>query len=229
MKSYSVNLPITQWDKGEGVSTVNEAVHPEWKVEGKIQCRILGQVQGTYILCEDEKGLIFIDQHAAHERILFEKYKNKYGTKAISSVRFLIPIMMELSVEESFILTSHLEEFQLMGFEIDLMGEKVYAIRSIPSFIEQKDPKEMVREILNELSFLKREGKRTETIHTILVTLACHSAIKGNFMLRREEMDELIGNLYPFNLSTTCPHGRPIFFVLPLETLNKQFKRKSSS
>jgi DNA mismatch repair protein MutL len=82
---------------------------------------------------------------------------------------------------------------------------------------------------LDELSLLKRERKGTETVNTILVTLACHSAIRGNFTLRREEMEELVGNLYPFNLSTTCPHGRPIFFFLDRGELGKQFKRKYQS
>ena len=114
-----------------------------------------------------------------------------------------------------------------MGFEIDAIGEKVYAIRSKPSSIDQKDPKAMVREILDELSFLKREGKGAEAIDTILITLACHSAIRGNFTLRREEIEELMRDLYPFNLSATCPHGRPIFFLFHRDELAKQFKRKS--
>jgi DNA mismatch repair protein MutL len=187
---------------------------------------ILGQIRGTYILCEEGGNLIFIDQHAAHERILFEKYKKEYETQSMTSERLLVPILIELSVEESFILDSAEEAFQVIGFEIEPVGEKLYAIRSIPSFLGQKDPKEMVREILDELSFLNREGRGTETIHAILVTLACHSAIRGNFMLRREEMDELVENLTPLNHSTTCPHGRPIFFVFPLDDLKKQFKRK---
>jgi DNA mismatch repair protein MutL len=187
---------------------------------------ILGQIRGTYILCEEGGNLIFIDQHAAHERILFEKYKKEFETQSMTSERLLVPILIELSVEESFILDSAGEAFQVIGFEIEPVGKKLYAIRSIPSFLGQKDPKEVVREILDELSFLNREGKSTEIIHAILVTLACHSAIRGNFMLRKEEMDELVENLTPLNHSTTCPHGRPIFFVLPLDDLNKQFKRK---
>ncbi len=229
MKSYPVYHSLTQGYEGKATPMVREEGGFEWRVESKTPFRILGQVQGTYIVCEGEKGVIFIDQHAAHERILFNKYKNQYETKSIVSEKFLIPIPMELSTEESFILDSHLEELQSMGFEIDPIGEKVYAIRSKPSFIDQKDPKAMVREILDELSFLKREGRGAEAIDTILITLACHSAIRGNFALRREEMEKFVETLYPFNLSATCPHGRPIFFVLPLETLNKQFKRKSSS
>jgi DNA mismatch repair protein MutL len=226
IKSDSSSLSSKPWEQRETVPTVNEPFSPDWRVGGRIPCRVLGQFQGTYILCEGEKELIFIDQHAAHERVLFHQYKNQYETKSIVSEKFLIPVPMELSTEESFILDSHLEALQSMGFEIDPIGAKVYAIRSKPSFIDQKDPKAMVREILDELSFLKREGKGAEAIDTILITLACHSAIRGNFTLRREEMEELVATLYPFNLSATCPHGRPIFFLFHLDELNKQFKRK---
>jgi DNA mismatch repair protein MutL len=222
---HSVQIPSVEEDK-ESLPVVREVGSPEWKVERKTGWRLLGQVQGTYILCEGEEGLIFIDQHAAHERLLFEKYKKEREAGTLSSEKLLIPIVMELSTEESFILMAHLEAFQSIGFEIDPIGERTYAIRSLPSFARQRDPKEMVREILDELSFIKREGKGTEAIQTILVTLACHSAVRGNFALRREEMDELVGSLSPFRLSTTCPHGRPIFFVIPLEKLAKEFRRK---
>jgi DNA mismatch repair protein MutL len=216
----------TRGDEGQKVPAVGEAPCPVWRVEGKTPCRILGQLQGTYILCEEEKGLIIIDQHAAHERILFEKYKNEYETRSISSEKFLLPLTMELSTEESFILSSHLEAFESMGFEIDLIGERAFAIRSVPSFLGREDAKEGVREILDELSLVGGEGKGTETLRAILVTLACHSAIRGNFTLRREEMEELVETLYPFNLSSTCPHGRPIFILFDRDELNKRFKRK---
>jgi DNA mismatch repair protein MutL len=223
----SSSVDFSSMREGRGpLPMVRDMRDPEWNVERQTGLRILGQVQGTYIICEGEKGLILIDQHAAHERLLFEKYKKEYETGSISSERLLLPIAMELSAEESFILMSHLEAFQSMGFEMDPIGERVYAIRSTPSFIDQRDPQERVREILDELSFMKREGRGAETIHTMLVTLACHSAVRGNFGLRKEEMEELVGALYPFHLSITCPHGRPIFFVIPLEELAKKFKRK---
>ena len=224
----SSSVDFSSMREGRGpLPMVRDMRDPEWNVERQTGLRILGQVQGTYIICEGEKGLILIDQHAAHERLLFEKYKKEYETGSVSSERLLIPIAMELSTEESFILMSHLEAFQSMGFEMDPIGERVYAIRSTPSLIDQRDPQERVREILDELSFMKREGRGgAEAIHTILVTLACHAAVRGNFGLRREEMEELVGTLSPFNLSITCPHGRPIFFVIPLEELAKKFKRK---
>jgi len=131
-----------------------------------------------------------------------------------------------LSAEESCILESAGEALKEIGFEIEPVGEKLFAIRSIPSFIDQKDPKEFIREILDELSFLEKGGKGQEAIHTLLVALACHSAVRANFPLKREEIDNLVENLIPFHPSTTCPHGRPVFFILPLDELGKQFKRK---
>jgi DNA mismatch repair protein MutL len=212
--------------KEEEIFMVREGERIKWDVEKKSPYLVLGQIQGMFILCEGEGNLIFIDQHAAHERILFEKFKKEYESRSMISEKLLLPILIELSVEESYILESAGEALKAIGFEIEPIGEKLFAIRSIPSFIDQKDSKGIIRGILDELSFLEKQGKGEETIHTILVTLACHSAIRGNFLLRKEEMDKLVENLFPFHPTTTCPHGRPIFFILPLDQLKKQFKRK---
>ncbi len=212
--------------KEEEIFMVREGERIKWDVEKKSPYLVLGQIQGMFILCEGEGNLIFIDQHAAHERILFEKFKKEYESRSMISEKLLLPILIELSVEESYILESAEEALKAIGFEIEPIGEKLFAIRSIPSFIDQKDSKGIIRGILDELSFLENQGKGEETIHTILVTLACHSAIRGNFLLRKEEMDKLVENLFPFHPTTTCPHGRPIFFILPLDQLKKQFKRK---
>jgi len=224
-KTYPTLSLMAEEQEEKVIPRVSEGLVPAWREDRKMSVRILGQVHGTYILCEGDAGVIFIDQHAAHERILFEKYKKQHETGTVVSERFLIPIPIELSTAESFILESYLEEFQTMGFEIDPMGDKTYAVRSIPSVMNQKDPPKMIREILDELSFLKRERKGAEPIQTILITLACHSAIRGNFLLRREEMEELVENLIPFNTSITCPHGRPIFFAVSQDELAKRFKR----
>ena len=221
-----VSAPRLTSEKGKEILTVQEGGGLEWKTDKRSSYTILGQIRGTYILCEGDGNLIFIDQHAAHERILFERFKKEYESRSMISERLLLPILIELSVEETYVLESAGEALGAMGFEIEPVGEKLFAIRSIPSVIDQKDPKEIVRGILDELSFSEKKGKGEETLHTILVSLACHSAIKGNFLMRREEMDHLVEHLAPFHPSATCPHGRPIFFVLPLDELKKQFKRK---
>ena len=213
-------------EKEEGILMVQEGERLPWNVEKKSTYSVLGQIRGTYILCEREGDLVFIDQHAAHERILFEKFKKEYESKSVVSEKLLIPILLELSAEESYLLESAGETLKSMGFEIEPVGEKLFAIRSIPSFIDSEDPQDIVRGILDDLSFLEKAGEGAETLHAILITLACHSAIRGNFILKKEELDKLIELLTPFHPSTTCPHGRPIFFLLPLDELKKQFKRK---
>ena len=205
---------------------IEEGSGQEWQVRERIPYRFLGQIQETFILCEGNEGLIIIDQHAAHESLLFKKYKDRYEAETIISERFLLPISIELSMEESLLLESHRETFQSMGFEIDPLGERTYALRSKPSFIEVGDPGALVKEILDELSSFKREGKATAAADAILVSLACHSAIRGNFPLKQEETEGLIAELQPFNFSATCPHGRPVFFVLYREELAKRFRRK---
>ena len=224
-KPYPIPLPLIGRDR-EAAPVVREAWTPEWEVEHQTHFRILGQVQATYILCEGTEGLILIDQHAAHERLLYEKYKKDHEIGSLPAEKLLIPIPMELSTEESFVLMSYLEEVESMGFEIDRIGERMVALRTIPKLTEPYDPKGMLREFLEELSFLKREGMGSEAIHKMLVSLACHSAIRANFVLRREEMEGLAGALHPFHHSLTCPHGRPVFFVLSPEELARQFKRK---
>jgi DNA mismatch repair protein MutL len=204
---------------------VSEGVSAEGKRGEAETFRILGQILNTYILCEDSEGLLFIDQHAAHERILFEKLKKAYETESLPISRFLTPILMECSSEEAMALSDHLRDFRAMGFEIDPMGERVFAIRSVPSLMEKGDPQEMIRKVLEEGGFHEPKRKKEENLHPILVALSCHSAIRANSEMRGEEIEALIRDLEVFPPSTTCPHGRPVFFRLPFSALEKEFKR----
>jgi DNA mismatch repair protein MutL len=219
--------PIYRPGHFEREHTIREGDGVRWELDKQSNSRVVAQIDGTYVLCERDGNLTFIDQHAAHERILFEKYKKEYENEADTSEKLLLPILIELSVEESYILESAEEALKRIGFEIESIGQKLFSIRSIPTFIDQKDAKEAVRKILDELSFQEGKGKGIEeVVHSILITLACHSAIRGNFPLKREEMDRLVGDLADFHPAITCPHGRPIFFVLPVEELRKKFKRR---
>jgi DNA mismatch repair protein MutL len=122
--------------------------------------------------------------------------------------------LVELSAENSA-LESSLGELDSLGFEIDQAGQRVYAIRSVPAVFDQIDPQEVLREMLQETTVLNQAGKGTDILHTLLVTLACHSAIRGRASLQQKELEQLVGDLGSLRLSTTCPHGRPIFFLLP--------------
>ena len=219
------------WEKegwgGQGTLLVREVSKPEWETMPEGSFRLLGQVYETYLLCETETTLIFIDQHAAHERLLFEKYREAYEASSIPVARLLFPVLIELPTEEAFLLESSLGEFHAIGFEIDGAGERTYALRSVPAMLDQKDLPEIVREILHELSSLTPAKKSTESLFDLLLTSACHAAVRGHARLSREEIEGLIKGLSRLHRAATCPHGRPIFFFLPRSELNKQFKRNT--
>jgi DNA mismatch repair protein MutL len=224
--SRSASVPWeNQGGEGQGALLIREAPMPEWETRPEGSLRLLGQVYKTYLLCETETALIFIDQHAAHERLLFEKYREAYRTNSIPVAKLLFPVLLEVSAEESFLLESSLEEFQAIGFEIDGAGERTYAVRSVPAMLDQKDLPEIVREILHDLSSLTPARKGAESLVDRLLTAACHAAIRAHAKLSREEIDELMKSLARLHRAATCPHGRPIFFFLSRSELNKQFKR----
>lgn len=227
--SFSFQSPWEPGSKGRGKEAfpvkAGEREGPGWETDKRGLYRIVGQLWGTYILCEAEGHLLFIDQHAAHERVLFEKLKKEFEERSVVTERLLIPVLVELSSEESLLLDSAEKEFEAIGFEIESVGERLYAIRSIPSHVEAREAGERVRAMIEELSFLKKGGIGTTPLHALLISLACHSAVRANFPLRREEMEELVGKLSPLNPSTTCPHGRPVFVLFSHEEMNKQFKR----
>jgi DNA mismatch repair protein MutL len=209
------------------VSVVREPAVPAWGNDPSIPYRVLGQVHGTFLVCEGEAGLVLVDQHAAHERILFEKFKREYEARSTPVVQLLLPILMETTAEESFLLSSFLENFLSLGFEIDRVGEKTFAVRALPSGIDERLAEDMIKEILEALRLSNRAGKGTDTVDTILVLMACHRALRAGQPLRNEEMARLLKDLLPFPPYSTCPHGRPIFVSLSWEELNRQFKRNS--
>jgi DNA mismatch repair protein MutL len=212
------------WEREKADFGVAEVSHREEQSQGPRPFRILGQVARTYIVYEDSEGVTFIDQHAAHERILYEKLKNACETKSLPVTRFLTPVLMECSAEEALMLGEHLQDLSAMGFEIDPAGKRIFAIRSIPALIDQEDPKEIIRKILEEGVF-SGHRKGDESLQPMLITLSCHSAIRANLEMRREEMEALVKDLQAFSSSTTCPHGRPVFFSLRVNDLERQFKR----
>ncbi len=222
-QSFKPNAPLL--NEAFNLLGVREGKEIEWESSQEVSYRLLGQLWGTYILCETPQALVIIDQHAAHERILFEKFKRHYEEKSPPSKPLLVPILMELSLEEELLLDTTREAFESIGFEIEPVGERLYAIRSIPSFVEQREAERQVKEMLEELSFFQKGGEGTAALQSLLISLACHSAVRANLPLKREEIEALLADLYPFNPSLTCPHGRPIFFFLSFGEMNRRFKR----
>jgi len=226
LRPYPGYSTMRSWHGAEMPSMVREASAPEWKGEGRLKFHLLGQVQGTYLVGEGEEGIIFIDQHACQERILFERLKREYEGRSIPVKRSLFPVPLELSAGESLTLMAYLDAFNSLGFEIDPIGEREFVLRGIPALLDEKEAPGEIREVLGELLLLEKEPESQKQIERILISLACHSAIRANCILSKEEMIRLIEDFSSFPLSMTCPHGRPIAFVMPLHELAKKFNRK---
>lgn len=180
--------------------------------------RIIGQLFKTVILCEKDDELLFIDQHIAHERVLYEKYKNQKNT--IPSVGLYEPILMDLSKDELEIFEKNIVSFKNYGFDIEPFGNNRIKISAIPSSILKKDPIEEIKNIFQELIELKipEDDK-------IPLVMSCKNAIKAGDYLTNFEMEELVKNLFQTSNPYTCPHGRPIIFKMSKDTIFKKFQR----
>ncbi len=187
--------------------------------------RYIGQFASMYLLLEKNKTLILLDQHAAHERISYQKLLDEFQRSNIQQQQFLIPIRLELGLNDAKKAEKFLQDFEKLGIELAPFGGRTFAIKSIPTILKHTDPKELVRDVLEELA----EGKHTSTIDEkrddILMRMACHSAIRGKHKLTSEEAYSLLQQLDEIDFKANCPHGRPIYFELSQTEIEKRFHR----
>ena len=180
--------------------------------------RILGQLLSSYIIAEGRDGLYLIDQHAAHERILFEKIKHQRSRQEVEVQGLLEPVTFEVNPKEEEVLKSHYQKLAEFGFSIEPFGDKTYLVRAVPLVLYNKDWAGMMRQLLDFLS----GGDWAETI---AMSIACHSAVRAGQTLTDDEMDELVRQLEQAAIPHTCPHGRPTMIRLSSGQLEKEFGR----
>lgn len=192
---------------------------------GPSKLRILGQVLKLYIVAEGEQGLMLIDQHAAAERIRFERLKKKYSQKAISQ-ELVEAVTVEFSPKEQQILDSWKEVLADIGFDIDHFGGSTYNIRSVPSTGYRLESPEAIHDILIDLFSRGRISPDSTNIEEVLKILACRSSIKSGHEMTSIEMRKLLKDLYSCQNPHTCPHGRPVAVFLDTAQLERIFGRR---
>ena len=188
--------------------------------------RYIGQHAMTYLICADGDNLVIIDQHAAHERINFERLK-RVADKVLppDSQGLLFPILLSLDTRLSMILSEYLTFFENLGFQIDEMGNHSYAIRAVPQCLEGYDYAALLRDALTDLGESGRASQFDDIRDNILATMACHSSIRSGQAMSAEEVRELLRLMDSTGFRSNCPHGRPVHFVLSLSELEKRFLR----
>ena len=192
--------------------------------EARIQHKLIGQVFETYWIVEYDGKLFIIDQHAAHEKVLYEKLMKRFKESKPMIQLLEPPVILTLSMGEADLLNRYMDDFKRMGFEFESFGGKEYALRGVPSDLYGFTEKEMVTELLDELSG-EAPRMRTDMIGDRIATMACKAAVKGNMRISFKEADALIEELLQAENPYTCPHGRPTIISMTKTELEKKFKR----
>lgn len=186
--------------------------------------RIIGQVFETYWLVEYGDKLYIIDQHAAHEKVNFERMMKRLREKKPASQYLNPPILLTLTADEARVLEEHMSYFEQLGYVISGLGDRDYSISAIPTDLPELSKKELLLEILDELT--DEAGMTTpDTIYDKIASMSCKAAVKGNNKLSLMEADALIGELLTLENPYACPHGRPTIISMSKTELEKKFKR----
>ena len=193
-------------------------------VENRPHFRIVGQVFETYWLVEFQDKLLMIDQHAAHEKVNYERLMKQYREKNLISQGLMPPIIISMTAQEEMVLLENKEVFESLGFEIEAFGGNEYALRSVPVDLYGCGEKEMFLEVLDQLA----EGGNYGGIRVVeekIASMSCKAAVKGNNLLRQEEAEALIDELLTLENPYNCPHGRPTIVEMTKTEMERKFKR----
>jgi len=187
---------------------------------------VIGQFNAAYILCQEGSDLVIIDQHAAHERVAFERLKAQFAAGGVESQGLLFPETVELSFREAATLAGHHQEIARLGFDLESFGGSTWVLKAMPRLLAGKEHLRILRDILEELTGLGRSGTFADIQEEVLARLACHSVVRGSRSLTGSEINALFMQMDSTAFSSNCPHGRPVFRKIGLAELEKMFKRQ---
>ena len=175
---------------------------------------------------ENEEGLVLVDQHAAHERILFERLRRETETAGVPCQRLLIPIVLRLPPKDYDWLLLNAPSLQKMGFSVEAFGELTLKIDGIPQFLRMEDPANTIRQLVDELRSLTSNTSRLRLGEDVIAKTVCRYAVKANDYLHSAEIGQLVKDLLACELPYCCPHGRPTMIQIGYLELEKKFGRK---
>jgi len=185
----------------------------------------LAQLQGIYILAQNEKGLVLVDMHAAHERVTYERMKQSWADEGIRSQPLLVPESMAVSSSEARLAEEHRDFLKGLGFELDSMGPETLMIRSVPALLRNANAQTLVTDVLSDLAVAGQSSRIQERCNEILATMACHGSVRASRQLTVPEMNALLRDMERTERSGQCNHGRPTWVQMSMDDLDKLFLR----
>ena len=186
----------------------------------------LGQLNSSFIIMQGKKGLLVVDQHVAHERILYERFRESAKKKKIEVQNLLFPLTVEFSPTETELLIFHLDRLKQLGLELETFGKNEFLLRSVPAILKNIDNEKLLRDTIELLPKGGDENILHEKYEDVLIMMSCRNAIKVNHPLNLDQIRKLISDLEQTSMPFTCPHGRPISLLFGMDDILKKFLRK---
>ncbi|MCL5059693.1 MAG: DNA mismatch repair endonuclease MutL [Candidatus Thermoplasmatota archaeon] len=214
--------PFEQQSGVRGQGSGNDAVVP---ADAPPLGYALGQLHGVYVLAQNAQGLVLVDMHAAHERVVYEKLKTALDARAVPAQTLLIPVALTVDARDVAEIGPHLEALAEIGFELSITSPTSVAVRSVPWLLKDADPVELTRAVLAEVAEFGVARLLAERRNELLATLACHGAVRANRHLTLPEMNALLREMEATERAGQCNHGRPTWFQIGLEELDGMFMR----
>ena len=199
-----------------------ETIWPQRKFS---DLRVVGQVMNTYLVCESSDGLILIDQHAAHERVVYERLKNRSAGRKADAQQLLVPETIELGFREIGILEKLLPDFQAFGLLIEPFGGQTFVVKAVPALLADREIQPLISEIAEKLAAGDFSSGLEQALDECLKIMACHSAVRGRQDLQPEQFEKLLQQLDECENPSHCPHGRPTWIQWNNRELEKLFNR----
>src|SRR5262249_54325318 len=185
----------------------------------------LGQFRDRFIAAIDDDGIAIIDQHVAHERVLFERVMEKLTAGGLESQRLLMPMLMDLAPSAFQALVDRAPELRKLGFELEPFGANTTNVSAVPALLKTEDCARALAALAEDLEGLDKGAHVQEALQRIAATTACHAAVKANDPLTYEKMTHILDELRATAYSTICPHGRPVMLRLTRREIEKNFDR----
>jgi len=208
-----------------GCSPALEVSEAEPTLSSLSTLRPLGQIRNSFILAVNEDGLWIIDQHVAHERVLFERVLKQRAAQRVESQRLLMPIVLELSPAQQAVFAEISDELQHNGFEAEPFGARSVAIKVAPAGVEASEVEHLLQEVLDQFAREEQSLNLEKIRARIAASIACHAAIKVNMPLEQNKMEWLLAELAKTEHPMSCPHGRPVVLRYSVKDIQKAFKR----
>lgn len=186
---------------------------------------VIGQYRRSYIVCQDGDDLVLVDQHAAHERIGFERLRAEYRQGGVERQALLFPVMLEFDFREEAQIAEHLGELERLGFELEPFGGRTFALKAVPRLLGDSQAEQLIRDVAAELVALGKSGLVEAAIEELLIRMACHGMVRANQSLTTVEINALLRDLDRVDFSAHCPHGRPVLKQLSLAEIERMFRR----